>query len=153
MAARALRSTEHPLLAHLIPVRRCNLSCTYCNEFDDFSKPVPTEEMLRRIDKLGALGTAVLGSIVTAVYRSSLRLPGVPAPLARQAQQSFAIAIHAGGPVGTHARTAFVDGIHAGLLYAAGAAILAAIAVATLLSSHPLPAPPQTVTPRPVRTS
>jgi MFS family permease len=101
----------------------------------------------------GALGTAVLGSIVTAVYRSSLRLPGVPAPLARQAQQSFAIAIHAGGPVGTHARTAFVDGIHAGLLYAAGAAILAAIAVATLLSSHPLPAPPQTVTPRPVRTS
>ena len=101
----------------------------------------------------GALGTAVLGSIVTAVYRSSLRLPGVPAPLARQAQQSFAIAIHAGGPVGSHARAAFVDGIHAGLLYAAAAAILAAIAVATLLSSHPLPAPPQTVTPRPVRTS
>src|ERR1700677_4874903 len=60
MAARALASTEHPLLAHIIPVRRCNLSCTYCNEFDDFSKPVPTEEMLRRIDKLGALGTAVV---------------------------------------------------------------------------------------------
>src|ERR1700689_1066198 len=36
---------------------------------------------------------------------------------------------------------------------AAGAAILAAISVATLLSSHPLPAPPQTVKPRPVRTS
>jgi EmrB/QacA subfamily drug resistance transporter len=83
----------------------------------------------------GALGTAVLGSIVTGVYRSSLRLPGVPAPLAHQARQSFAIAIHAGGPVGTHARAAFVDGIHAGLLYAAAAAVLAAIAVATLLSS------------------
>jgi len=82
----------------------------------------------------GALGTAVLGSIVTGVYRSSLRLPGVPAPLVHQAQQSFAIAIHAGGPVGTHARTAFVDGIHVGLLYAAAAAILAAISVATLLS-------------------
>jgi EmrB/QacA subfamily drug resistance transporter len=82
----------------------------------------------------GALGTAVLGSIVTAVYRSSLQLPGVPAPLAHQAQQSFAIAIHAGGPVGTHARTAFVDGIHTGLLYAAGAAVIAAISVATLLS-------------------
>src|SRR6204780_3086440 len=51
----------------------------------------------------GALGTAVLGSIVTGVYRSSLRLPGVPAPLVHQAQQSFAIALHAGGPVGTHA--------------------------------------------------
>jgi MoaA/NifB/PqqE/SkfB family radical SAM enzyme len=60
MAARALFSTDHPLLAHIIPVRRCNLACTYCNEFDDFSKPVPTEEMFRRIDKLGELGTAVV---------------------------------------------------------------------------------------------
>jgi MoaA/NifB/PqqE/SkfB family radical SAM enzyme len=60
MAARALASTDHPLLAHIIPVRRCNLSCTYCNEFDDFSKPVPTAEMFRRIDKLGELGTAVV---------------------------------------------------------------------------------------------
>src|SRR5258708_21145247 len=60
MATRALASTDHPLLAHIIPVRRCNLACTYCNEFDDFSQPVPTEEMFRRIDKLGALGTAVV---------------------------------------------------------------------------------------------
>jgi MoaA/NifB/PqqE/SkfB family radical SAM enzyme len=60
MALRALTSTEHPLLAHIIPMRRCNLACTYCNEFDDFSKPVPIEEMYRRIDKLGALGTSVV---------------------------------------------------------------------------------------------
>ena len=60
MAARALASTEHPLLAHIIPMRRCNLACTYCNEFDDFSKPVEIEEMYCRIDKLGALGTAVV---------------------------------------------------------------------------------------------
>jgi MoaA/NifB/PqqE/SkfB family radical SAM enzyme len=60
MAIRALTSTDHPLLAHVIPVRRCNLACTYCNEFDDFSKPVPTEEMFGRIDKLGALGTSVV---------------------------------------------------------------------------------------------
>jgi MoaA/NifB/PqqE/SkfB family radical SAM enzyme len=60
MAARALASTEHPLLAHIIPMRRCNLACTYCNEFDDFSKPVPIDEMYRRIDKLGALGTSVV---------------------------------------------------------------------------------------------
>ena len=59
MAARALASTDHPLLAHIIPMRRCNLACTYCNEFDDFSKPVPLEEMYKRIDKLGALGTSV----------------------------------------------------------------------------------------------
>src|SRR5271168_4864034 len=57
---KALASTEHPLLAHLIPIRRCNLACTYCNEFDDFSKPVSTEEMFRRVDKLAALGTAVI---------------------------------------------------------------------------------------------
>ena len=60
MAAHALASTDHPLLAHIIPMRRCNLACTYCNEFDDFSKPVPIEEMYRRIDKLGSLGTAVI---------------------------------------------------------------------------------------------
>src|ERR1700745_3019179 len=58
--ARALASTDHPLLAHIIPMRRCNLACTYCNEFDDFSKPVPIDEMYRRIDKLGALGTSVV---------------------------------------------------------------------------------------------
>ena len=40
---KAVVSTDHPLLAHLIPIRRCNLACTYCNEFDDFSKPVPPE--------------------------------------------------------------------------------------------------------------
>src|ERR1700757_655283 len=60
MVARALASPDHPLLAHIIPMRRCNLACTYCNEFDDFSKPVPIEEMYRRIDKLGALGTSVV---------------------------------------------------------------------------------------------
>jgi MoaA/NifB/PqqE/SkfB family radical SAM enzyme len=60
MSARALASTDHPLLAHIIPVRRCNLACTYCNEFDDFSKPVPIEQMFHRIDKLGALGTSVV---------------------------------------------------------------------------------------------
>ncbi|HEX3822447.1 MAG TPA: radical SAM protein [Candidatus Sulfotelmatobacter sp.] len=60
MAVEALASTDHPLLAHIIPMRRCNLACTYCNEFDDFSKPVPLDEMYRRIDKLGALGTSVV---------------------------------------------------------------------------------------------
>ncbi len=60
MAVRAFASTDHPLLAHVIPIRRCNLACTYCNEFDDFSKPVPTAEMFARLDKLAELGTAVI---------------------------------------------------------------------------------------------
>src|SRR6266853_4603591 len=57
---RALVSTEHPLLAHIIPIRRCNLACEYCNEYDDFSKPVPTESMFQRVDKLAELGTSVI---------------------------------------------------------------------------------------------
>jgi MoaA/NifB/PqqE/SkfB family radical SAM enzyme len=57
---KGLVSTGHPLLVHIIPIRRCNLACTYCNEFDDFSKPVPTEEMFRRIDRLGAMGTWIV---------------------------------------------------------------------------------------------
>src|SRR5438045_8938654 len=60
MVARALASTDHPLLAHIIPIRRCNLACKYCNEYDDFSKPVPTETMFRRIDKLGEFRTSVI---------------------------------------------------------------------------------------------
>ena len=60
MVAKALLSTRHPVLAHLIPIRRCNLSCTYCNEFDKVSAPVPIEEMLRRVDHLARLGTTVI---------------------------------------------------------------------------------------------
>ncbi len=60
MIAKGLVSTRHPLLVHIIPIRRCNLSCTYCNEFDDFSKPVPLDEMFRRIDRLGEMGTAII---------------------------------------------------------------------------------------------
>jgi MoaA/NifB/PqqE/SkfB family radical SAM enzyme len=48
------------VLAHVVVTRRCNLACTYCSEFDDFSKPVPTAETLRRIDLLAALGTTVI---------------------------------------------------------------------------------------------
>lgn len=60
MIAAALKSREHPILAHIVPIRRCNLSCTYCNEYDSFSKPVPTAEMLCRIELLAALGTATV---------------------------------------------------------------------------------------------
>jgi MoaA/NifB/PqqE/SkfB family radical SAM enzyme len=56
----AFLSTDHPLLAHIIPIRRCNLACKYCNEYDDFSKPVPTDVMFARVDKLGELGTSVV---------------------------------------------------------------------------------------------
>jgi MoaA/NifB/PqqE/SkfB family radical SAM enzyme len=60
MFARAMASASHPIVAQIIPIRRCNLACTYCNEFDKDSPPVPTPEMLRRIDKLGELGTSII---------------------------------------------------------------------------------------------
>src|SRR3954451_9128086 len=60
MVAKGLASTDHPIQAHIIPIRRCNLACTYCNEYDDFSKPVPLSEMLARIDHLGRLGTTII---------------------------------------------------------------------------------------------
>jgi MoaA/NifB/PqqE/SkfB family radical SAM enzyme len=60
MIGSALASTEHPVMAHIIPMRRCNLSCTYCNEYDDFSNPVPLDTMYQRIDKLGRLGTSII---------------------------------------------------------------------------------------------
>jgi MoaA/NifB/PqqE/SkfB family radical SAM enzyme len=60
MVAAALKSPHRPILAQIIPVRRCNLSCVYCNEYDKTSEPVPFEEMARRIDKLAALGTLAI---------------------------------------------------------------------------------------------
>src|ERR1700716_4083947 len=60
MIGKALTSTKHPILVHIIPNRRCNLACTYCNEFDDFSKPVPLDEMKKRLDILAGMGTSII---------------------------------------------------------------------------------------------
>jgi MoaA/NifB/PqqE/SkfB family radical SAM enzyme len=60
MFARAMHSPYHPILAQIIPIRRCNLSCTYCNEYDKTSEPVPADVMIRRIDRLADLGTTII---------------------------------------------------------------------------------------------
>jgi MoaA/NifB/PqqE/SkfB family radical SAM enzyme len=60
MIAKGLASTDHPVLAHIIPMRRCNLACTYCNEFDDVSKPVAIDVMYARVDQLARLGTTIM---------------------------------------------------------------------------------------------
>lgn len=60
MVARAIKSRRHPILAHIIPIRRCNLACGYCNEYDKVSSPVATPEMVRRIDLLVAMGTEII---------------------------------------------------------------------------------------------
>lgn len=58
--SRALLSSRHPVLAHLIPMRRCNLACGYCNEYDHNSSPVPLETVNKRLDKLADLGTSIV---------------------------------------------------------------------------------------------
>src|SRR3954468_1915947 len=60
MLWKGVASTDHPVLAHVIPMRRCNLSCTYCNEYDDVSKPVAIETMYARLDSLARLGTTCI---------------------------------------------------------------------------------------------
>jgi MoaA/NifB/PqqE/SkfB family radical SAM enzyme len=57
---RGLVNTEHPLLVHIVPIRRCNIDCGYCNEYDKDSPPIPFAVMTRRIDKLAELGTSVV---------------------------------------------------------------------------------------------
>jgi MoaA/NifB/PqqE/SkfB family radical SAM enzyme len=57
---RGLTDTAHPLLVQIIPIRKCNIDCGYCNEYDKTSPPIPTDLMKRRIDKLAELRTAVV---------------------------------------------------------------------------------------------
>jgi EmrB/QacA subfamily drug resistance transporter len=82
----------------------------------------------------GAVGIAVLASILTSTYQSHLHLSQhLPAAEAGRARASVALATHLGGTVAAQAHTAFADGFHLALLIAAGLAAAAAIAVATLL--------------------
>ena len=60
MIAKGLAFTDFPVQAHIVATRRCNLACAYCNEYDDYSRPVDTGEMLRRIDLLAKLGTTLI---------------------------------------------------------------------------------------------
>jgi MoaA/NifB/PqqE/SkfB family radical SAM enzyme len=53
-----------PFLAQLVIIRRCNLSCSYCSEFDKVSDPVPTailQERLRKLKDLGTFGISLTG--------------------------------------------------------------------------------------------
>lgn len=90
----------------------------------------------------GALGIAVLGSMLSASYRSHLHLGHVPESVAQAARTSLAAAHAIGGPVTEQARAAFIDGMHTALLGGAVAAALAAIAVATLTRSPGRPSQP-----------
>lgn len=46
-----------PFLVQMVIIRRCNLSCAYCSEFDKVSEPVPMQILETRLRKLKSLGT------------------------------------------------------------------------------------------------
>jgi MoaA/NifB/PqqE/SkfB family radical SAM enzyme len=60
LVARALLDRYHPILAQIVPMRRCNLACAYCNEYDKTSDPVPTAEVMAWLDKLAELKTEIV---------------------------------------------------------------------------------------------
>lgn len=93
----------------------------------------------------GAIGIAVIGSILTSTYSSHVNLAGLPGAVAAKAKASFAVASHLGAPFAARADTAFVSAMHLALLAAAGAALLAAVAVVILLGRrrNGAPARPQ----------
>jgi MFS family permease len=81
----------------------------------------------------GALGIAVLGSVLQSTYRNHLQLPGLPAPVAEQARSSLALARQLGPDVAHRASAAFTDGMRSALITGAVAVALATVAVAALL--------------------
>jgi hypothetical protein len=84
---------NHPLLVHVIPMRRCNVSCAYCNEYDAVSKPVPTDVMLARIDKLAALGSAM----VTISGGEPMMHPDLDVLVARARQRGMLVSLISNG--------------------------------------------------------
>jgi MoaA/NifB/PqqE/SkfB family radical SAM enzyme len=56
--ARTARDSHRPLLAHIVPMRRCNLTCGYCNEHQPSAGPVPLARVERWLDRLAELETA-----------------------------------------------------------------------------------------------
>jgi EmrB/QacA subfamily drug resistance transporter len=96
----------------------------------------------------GALGIAVIGSILAATYTSHVNLSGLPSRIAAQVKQSYALATQLPAPIPDRAHTAFVTAMHIALLTAAGAALIAAVGVVlllarTLVASESLAAPPR----------
>ena len=96
----------------------------------------------------GALGVAVVGSLVNSLYADAVEpaLSGLPAPAREAAGESIgaanAIAAElppeAGSTLLTSAADAFVDAMATGLLVAAALSAAAAVLVARVLSRRPV---------------
>jgi len=98
----------------------------------------------------GALGVAVLGSLVSSGYRAGM--DGITGPAQDSIAGALAVAGQAGGEQGAQltalAQTAFVDGMHAAVLV--GAAIAVAGAVLALVALPARAAAPVALAPEPL---
>jgi MoaA/NifB/PqqE/SkfB family radical SAM enzyme len=81
----ALLDRRHPILAQVVPMRRCNLACAYCNEYDTTSQPVPLASMLAWLDKLADLGT----SMITVSGGEPLMHPDLDAMIVRMRKRGM----------------------------------------------------------------
>jgi EmrB/QacA subfamily drug resistance transporter len=97
----------------------------------------------------GTLGVAIIGSVYTSLYRSSIAQTAVPAAARHAAQASYAAgqqtAAHLSGHLGAlleaRVNTGFLDGLHAGCLVGAGVCLLGVPIVLALLPARPGAAP------------
>jgi DHA2 family multidrug resistance protein-like MFS transporter len=86
----------------------------------------------------GALGVAVIGSLVSSLYSSDLESAGAPEPAQESVGAAAAIAAHlppdAGASLTAVAAEAFSDAMGAGMLVGAALAAAAAVLVARRLA-------------------
>ncbi|MBB2988571.1 DHA2 family multidrug resistance protein-like MFS transporter [Mycolicibacterium iranicum] len=80
-----------------------------------------------------ALGIATLGSIVTAVYRSVVIAPGVPAAVAAQARDSLPNAIHAANNLPADQQTVLLDAAKESFTH--GLSVASGVGAALLLTA------------------
>jgi EmrB/QacA subfamily drug resistance transporter len=84
----------------------------------------------------GAIGIAVIGSILTSTYSSHVDVAGLSSRVAARVKGSFAIAAHLQAPIPDRAHAAFVTAMNIALLTAVAAALIAAVSVAVLLRTR-----------------
>ncbi|MFC9424980.1 MFS transporter [Streptomyces sp. NPDC056987] len=136
-------STGYPVLGAVLLLVGAGAGFSFTVTADVILSSVPKEQagsasaVSETAYELGAaLGIALLGSVVTGVYRDFATPPGIPAATAAQAHQSLGGAVDAAatlpGPGGAEllasAQDAFVDGLR--VASGLGAAVLLATAAA-----------------------